>query len=101
MPGMGAANLFGLIVVAILFRVAGILVYAVLLALTTKSQYVLAAMQSLEQADSRSLIGRERQDYLRRRGGVSVVGAVLSGASLAVLVAATIYAIWLMLLKAH
>jgi uncharacterized membrane protein len=101
MPGMGAANFFGLIVVAILFRVAGILVYAVLLALTTKSQYVLAAMKSLEQADRRSLIGRERQDYLRRRGGVSVVGAVLSGASLAVLVAATIYAIWLMLLKAH
>jgi GYF domain 2/Protein of unknown function (DUF2628) len=74
--------LFGVCLIVIQFAVSfvfgiyGMVAYAAALTVGGKSQYVLWAMKKLDEADARGLVGKERQDYLRRMGGVSVVAGI-------------------------
>jgi len=62
---------------------------AVAIALSAKAWYVSAGLQRLGKADQLGLLGEERNDYLRRVGGVSPAAGWLVGlvhAAIAVLV---------------
>lgn len=93
--------LFGACFIAIqfalsfLFGIYGMVAYAAALALGAKGQYVHWAMIKLDEADARGLVGKERQDYLGRAGGVSVAAGVLAGLLVATHYALAIYGTYL------
>jgi hypothetical protein len=63
------------------------------LAIVAKTIYVQAALHRLLKVDALGLTGAEREDYLRRAGGVSVVAGVLAGILFAAMVGLAILAI--------
>ena len=78
-----------------LFGITGNAGVAAGLAVSTKSLYVQLAMRRLQKADNLGLIGEERQTYLRRAGGVSVLAGVLAGLLYAVLIGLAIFGVYL------
>jgi GYF domain 2/Protein of unknown function (DUF2628) len=64
-------------------------------ALSANYFYVQAAIKRMNKADALGLAGQEREDYLRRAGGVSVVAGALSGALFALMFVALLFSAYL------
>jgi hypothetical protein len=78
-----------------LFGFTGNVGIAVGLGSTANRQYVLSGMKRVQKADALGLAGEERQEYLRRAGGVSVLAGVLASLLLAVAFAALLLGAYL------
>ena len=74
---------------------AGMVAFAAI----AKTTYVNSALGRLRKADELGLTGPERDDYLRRAGGVSPIAAVLSGILCAVMLSLAIFSIYVELQK--
>jgi hypothetical protein len=75
---VGSLVIFLPLLAAYLFGFAGNVGFGAGLAVLANGQYVLCGMRRLLKADALGLAGEERQEYLRRAGGVSVVAGVLA-----------------------
>jgi hypothetical protein len=91
----GALIIFLPMLAAYLFGFAGNAGFGAGLAVLANSQYVLSGMRRLLKADALGLAGEERQEYLRRAGGVSVVAGVLASISYAAIIALAILGVYL------
>jgi hypothetical protein len=91
----GSLIIFLPVLAAYLFGSAGNIGIGVVLAVLANSQYVLSGMRRLLKADALGLAGEERQEYLRRAGGVSVVAAVLASMLFASMAAVVIIGLYL------
>jgi hypothetical protein len=88
----GAALILVPIVLAVLFPslTGGGMAYIGIIA---KSIYVQAGLSRIRKADTLGLQGAEREDYLRRAGGVSLTAGILAGILYVLFVAAAFYEI--------
>jgi hypothetical protein len=80
---------------AYLFGFTGNVGAAIGVAMSANYFYVHAAIKRVSKADALGLVGQERQEYLRRAGGVSVVAGVLSGSLFALAVVALVFSAYL------
>jgi hypothetical protein len=91
----GSLIIFLPLLAAYLFGSAGNIGIGVVLAVLANSQYVLSGMRRMLKADALGLAGEERQEYLRRAGGVSVVAGVLASILFVTMVAVAILGLYL------
>lgn len=78
MYGLGALVFFLPIFIAYLFG-RGSIVASAVFASSAKTHYVNLALERIAKADQLGLWGADREDYLRRAGGVSLTGGLLAG----------------------
>jgi hypothetical protein len=75
----GAFALLAPIIAGLLIGGSGGTSMAAVLGLMAKPIYMQWAIARVKKADALGLVGAEREDYLRRAGGVSIVAGVLAG----------------------
>jgi len=92
---VGSLVIFLPILAGYLFGFQGNAGIAVGLAVSANNLYVLSGMKRLHKADELGLSGEERQEYLRRAGGVSVVAGVLASLLFVTIFALAIYGVYL------
>ena len=92
MYGIGAAMLVLPIIIGVLYPKAGGASFAYI-GSQGKGFYVWTAQRRIKKADKLGLVGAEREEYLRRAGGVSLTAGILAGVVYASLLALLILGI--------
>lgn len=101
MYGAGATLVVLPIIFGLLFGSAGGTGSFAAAAMFAKTWYVHTALSRLRKADELGLTGAEREDYLRRAGGVSVIAGTLTGVLFAALLGLVIAAAFIGAPPAH